>query len=526
MTSTIDGRPATAGTLSRRSGPARPWLRRARRLPVEWVVVLVAVGLRLPLLSRPPSPDEAGFLLVGGQWHSGGTSLYGDYWVDRPPLLITLFRIAADAGGLVPLRILGCLATVLTILGVAHLARRLGGPGAAGWAALAAGVLLVSPLTGAQSVNGELLAAPFVIWGIVAAVHALGGGRHARVLAAAAGASLVCSVMVKQNFVDVVVFAAAAGLIALWRREITAAWARTLVGGFVLGAVGALAVLLLWTVANGTSLGGVFDAMFPFRLQAGRLLASPANLGSRARFDALLVSWSMCGGALAMLVTAWALWRRRLGGTVVWALAVTLCFEIVSVLAGGNYWDHYLIQLVGPLAVLVGVAAARTVVSARVVLVASAIVGVIAWSVAFPWQGKSLSSSVGSAIGAVSAPDDTIVTIYGHSDLDFATGLSSPYPYLWSLPTKLRDPQLQTLTDVLSGPQAPTWFVTWARVGSWGVDSSSVSRVLAARYHPVAHLHGRTVYLRNGLRRVAPVFLGPVPPTPPMITTSLEELLP
>ena len=96
--------------------------------------------------------------------------MYGDYWVDRPPLLITLFRIAADAGGLVPLRLLGCLATVLTILGAAHLARRLGGRGAAGWAALAAAVLLVTPLTGAQSVNGELLAAPFVIWGIVAAV--------------------------------------------------------------------------------------------------------------------------------------------------------------------------------------------------------------------------------------------------------------------------------------------------------------------------------------------------------------------
>src|SRR3954469_1634867 len=272
MTSTIDGRPATAGTLSRRSGPARPWLRRARRLPVEWVVVLVAVGLRLPLLSRPPSPDEAGFLLVGGQWHSGGTSLYGDYWVDRPPLLITLFRIAADAGGLVPLRILGCLATVLTILGVAHLARRLGGPGAAGWAALAAGVLLVSPLTGAQSVNGELLAAPFVIWGIVAAVGALAGGRHATVLAGAAGAALVCSVTVKQNFVDVAVFAAAAGALALWRRELTSTRAKRLLVGSALGVVGTLIVISLWTVANGTSLAGVYDAMFPFRVEAGRLL--------------------------------------------------------------------------------------------------------------------------------------------------------------------------------------------------------------------------------------------------------------
>ena len=106
--------------------------RQRRRVPVVWVAALLAVGLRLPLLSRPPSPDEAGFLLVGGQWHSGGTSLYGNYWVDRPPLLITIFRVAADAGGLVPLRLIGCLATVLVVLGAAHVARLLGGRRAAG----------------------------------------------------------------------------------------------------------------------------------------------------------------------------------------------------------------------------------------------------------------------------------------------------------------------------------------------------------------------------------------------------------
>ena len=64
-----------------------------------------------------PSPDEAGFLSVGAQWQPGGTSLYGDYWVDRPPLLITIFRLAAELGGLVPLRLVGCLATLLAVLG-------------------------------------------------------------------------------------------------------------------------------------------------------------------------------------------------------------------------------------------------------------------------------------------------------------------------------------------------------------------------------------------------------------------------
>jgi hypothetical protein len=266
--------------------------------------------------------------------------------------------------------------------------------------------------------------------------------------------------------------------------------------------------------------------MFPFRLQAGRLLASPANHASRVRLISLLFSWLICGGALVMAATAWALWRRRLGGSVVWALVVTVGFEVTSALAGGSYWSHYLIQVVAPLAVLVGVAAARGATSARVVLVASAVFCVVAWTVAFPWQTSSLPVSVGSAVGAVSAPGDTIVTVYGHSEVDFASGLSSPYPSLWSLPTKTRDPQLRELADVLSGPQAPTWFITWSHLSSWGVDSTAASRLLTNRYHRVADLHGHSIYLRNGVDRSAPTLRGPVPRTPPQLTTAIKEHLP
>jgi hypothetical protein len=260
--------------------------------------------------------------------------------------------------------------------------------------------------------------------------------------------------------------------------------ARNVLAWFAVGIAVALAAISLWTLFNGTSVTGVYDAMFPFRVEAGRLLASPANLGSRARLSALLLSWLICGGAVAMAAIVWALWRRRLGGTLVWALVVVLAFDVVSVLAGGSYWSHYLIQTVAPVSVLVGVAAARGAFSARAVVVASVVVTAVAWSVALPWQSESLDQRVGSAVGAVSSPDDTIVTV------------------------------------------APTWFLTWAHLSSWGVDSSDASRVLAARYHPVAHLDGHTVYLHNGVRRRAPTLLGPVPRTPPLITTALKELLP
>ena len=151
-------------------------------MPVVWVVALVAVGLRLPLLSRPPSPDEAGFLLVGG-----AVAQRRDVPVRR-----LLGRSAAPADHPLPhrrrRRRSGAAAAPRLRRDRAHhprcRARSLVGsavevrPGGRHWPPAHC---CVSPLTGAQSVNGELLAAPFVIWGIVAAVHAAAGRppRHA-----------------------------------------------------------------------------------------------------------------------------------------------------------------------------------------------------------------------------------------------------------------------------------------------------------------------------------------------------------
>ncbi|MGZ5407108.1 MAG: hypothetical protein ACXWX1_05075, partial [Aeromicrobium sp.] len=73
--------------------------------------------------------------------------------------------------------------------------------------------------------------------------------------------------------------------------------------------------------------------------------------------------------------------------------------------------------------------------------------------------------------------------------------------YLWSLPVKTLDPRLQELDRVLSGPHAPTWFVTWNRVRSWGLDSATVQAVVRRDYRPVDRICGHTVYLRKGATR-------------------------
>jgi hypothetical protein len=471
------------------------------------LVAAVAVLLRVPGLGRPPDPDEAGFLVVGRQWGGAGRSLYRDYWVDRPPLLMTVFRVAAQLGGLVPLRLIGCLATALVVLGVARLAGQLAGPRAALPAAVVAAALCVSPLLGGGEVDGELLAAPFVAWGAVAVLRALdpardGRGHGSLRAAAAAGAAAVAAVLVKQNFLDVAVF----GVVTLGLAVRSGAVSRGHAGRVLLaasgGAAGCLGLAAAWTVWHGTSVTGVLDAMYPFRLQAAHAMAASTDGGPAARLPTLLAAWAGSGLALLTALVCCSLLARRLHRPASWGLVVLLGYDSVSALAGGNSWLHYLLQLVVPVSALTGAMVARRQPGAGVAVAGVVVVALVAWAVGLP---GSAGNEVGSAVGAASRPGDTLVVVYGHADVVWSSGLASPYPFLWSLPLKTLDPRLRVLDDVLRGPAAPTWFVRWGRFRTWGVHSGATARLVAERYHPVAGLAGTTVYLRDGVRRPVPV---------------------
>ncbi len=502
----------TASVSSPRLAPERtgsshaPPVDRALARAVVPACAVVGVLARLPFVSRVAAPDEAGFLLVGAQWRAGGTSLYGDYWVDRPPLLIALFRVAAQLGGLVPLRLLGCLATVVVVLGCAHTAGRLSGPRAAGWAAAVAAALCVSPLMGALEVNGELLAAPFVVVGISAVIRALQERHQGRALLASglAGGSTVAALLVKQNMADVAVFAVVAALVAWRRGDVSSSRLRRTTAGYVAGVLVTVTVAAGWTLLHGTSLTGVFDAMYPFRLEAGRVIASSSHQHVTARLWLLLGSWMVSGVAVIMAAVTWALVSRRLRGWAAWGLVATTVFDVASVALGGNFWHHYLVELVVPVAILSGMLVARRQPAVRTVLVTALVVAAVAWGSVLPASGSSPASAVGHAVGRAAHLQDTIISTYGHADITWASGLRSPYPYLWSLPARTLDPRLTTLDRVLAGPHPATWFVTSKSLTSFGAVNRTTERLLATRYHLVAHLDGRTVYLHNGIARPTP----------------------
>src|SRR3954467_3713079 len=192
--------------------PSTPWRRRIGTAPKAWGVVMASAVFLvwLPFAARSLSPDEAGYLIVGGQW-GHGSSLYGDYWVDRPPALVAIFEAADALGGTVPLRLVGAAAALLTVV-LSGVLGRVAAPERRSAPVLTAGtaaVCVATPLFGGTVVDGELLGVPFVIAGILAYVAAAASrsqGR-ARLLGLAAGAAGALAVLVKQNLIDVFVVA-------------------------------------------------------------------------------------------------------------------------------------------------------------------------------------------------------------------------------------------------------------------------------------------------------------------------------
>jgi hypothetical protein len=104
-------------------------------------------------------------------------------------------------------------------------------------------------------------------------------------------------------------------------------------------------------------------------------------------------------------------------------------------------------------------------------------------------------AGVAAYLRAHGTPRDTVVVGFGHPDIVWDSGLRSPYHLLWSLPVRVRDPQLQQLTHLMSSSRAPTWVVvSGSSLATWGVDATSAQAVLDQRYRPVTTIDSYVVW--------------------------------
>ena len=168
-----------------------------------------------------------------------------------------------------------------------------------------------------------------------------------------------------------------------------------------------------------------------------------------------------------------------------------LVWESIGVVAGGSYWLHYLVGTVPGLVLAAATAAergrGRRIALGAVLGYAGAVAaaGIITMTIATVGT-PAADLAVEGYLAAHSRPGDTGVIAFGDPALLEAAHLTSPYPELWSLPVRVRDPHLTDLTSVLTGPDRPTWVVVNGdSLGTWGVDASLAQPVLEREYQPV-----------------------------------------
>lgn len=502
--------------------PVRP----GRENTVVLLAVAVAAAARLPLLGVPLSSDEAGFLLVGAQWHPG-RSLYGDYWVDRPPGLIAIFSVADAWGGQVALRLIGALCAATSVLAAAWLTRVVAGEhrGRSAVTAVLVAALVSSALLDVSLVNGEILALPFVMIGLTALLLAarplLDSNLHHRNTgwAALAGMCGATAVLVKQNFVEVAVATLVVGAAVAVRRNLRSAL--LLISAVGAGAAVIIGGFLALSVARGTSLSELWYATVVFRAHAGAVIAASATHATTDRAHLLAGAALLSGAPFALLLFRGLPWRLRppaattagaADPTGTWLCLAIVLTEATSIALGGSYWLHYLVQMVPGVAILAAVTNAHLPIRgpARRLGAGAAVIALlvtvpassaVSWAieVAHPRERTGDEQAVIDFLRAHADRGRSVVVAYGNAGLVRDAGMTSPYPDLWSLPVRVRDPELVALTHLLDGPTRPQWVVVKnGTLGSWGIVGSGGDLALARHYRAVLTTDSYQVFQATG----------------------------
>lgn len=495
------------------AGPRAGFAGSAERSGVTRFLVPLCLGVvlaRATYALQPLRNDEGGYLLVARRWHAGGEFLYGDYFVDRPPLLMMIFRVAALVDWDGAIRALAIPFAVAFVVAAWHAGTSLAGRPGGRWAASAGAAVMCCPLLAADQADGELFGAALVMPSLALGLAAWRSPARQAWLAGGAGAFAAAATLVKQNLLEGALFLAVLVVVGAVARRRTG-WRELCVAAAAFG--GALVpagVAALLLVAGGADLGAVWHDLAEFRRAAVEVIWSNRPRATIDRAVMLVVLGTATG--LLGIVGTWCAAARpalRRASPEHWAVTGVLLFGVAAIVAGGSYWPSYLLQL-GPGAVLAVAMMApapsrggRWMRSMARTLVGAAVVGTLVAVVAYALTPRLwFQQRTGEWLAASASAGDTAIVAYGSPSVLEAADLPSPYPYLWSVPMRTLDADQQRLRATLRGARAPTWVVEVNGFNSWGIDAGSrLRRLVTERYRVVAQVCDSRVWLREDVSR-------------------------
>ena len=477
-------------------------------LPLCALVVLA----RVTYVPKPLRNDEGGYLLVARQWHTGGEFMYGDYFNDRPPLLMLIFKVAALTEWDHAIRALAIPFVLAFVVAGWRAGTVLAGAAGGRWAAVVAAGFMCSPGVAAEQADGELFGATLVMAAVALTLSAWDAGSRRSLLcwSGAAGAVGVAAPLVKQSLVEGLLLLGGLVLIGFWRGGADRRRALLLAAAGSLGALVPLALVGVWLAAAGIAPADAWYELVGSRGVALSELWATSPDDSIRRLGQLLVLGTVTG--LLPVVLTWLLGARRdrlPASPGVWLIAPLLVVGIVGIASGGAYWPPYLLQL-APAAVLAAGVLAPSLSPAGAwmrrfgkLVVVTAVLGTVGSAVAYAAVPSHWSSQrIGEWLAASKSPQDTGLVIYGLPIVLETADMASPYPHLWSAALRTEDPEQTRLRATLAGPEAPEWILQINGFDAWGIDDGNRLRDLVDReYRVVAEVCGHPVWLRQDVTR-------------------------
>jgi len=479
---------------------------------VVGAAVAVGVLLRVPFLHNGTYPDEGGMLVVAREWHTGGPYLYGDFFLARPPLIMAIFRLAGDLGGIFAVRVMGLGMVAIVVASAAWAGASLSGRRGAVTAAAVSAAFLTNPMLGSHEVDAETVGLPFGMTAVaclLAAYHRPRGSPARAWLLVAGGALAVGALLAKQNLADSLAFGVVLVVGSALAEKKDRRRALTDVGWLGLGIAVPVVATLVWAATASVGVHELGYELYGFRAQGGQAVFTQPTSAQNERLDTLVQASIRSGLVLVVLASLWLLRRRFWRDPVTLALLAMLVTALVGVAGGGQYWIHYALGMV-PVTALLAAYAVGKVAAPRLLgaLVASCVV-ISGWHVFTAWQDRRPTdqSWVGGTtvwLDQVKRPGDSMVVLFGQAAIYETSRIHPAYPFMWSLPMRVLDPELADLRGLLSGADAPTFVLAPTPLDAWDLDPQGlVQQTLDQHYQRVATVCGTPVYLRDGLERPA-----------------------
>ena len=430
----------------------------SRRWPLITVIVasaLVALAVRVPFFFWPLTVDEAGYAYGARWWFDGVTMYSDDLWFDRPQGIFVAYQagMAFLGGSTEAIRIIGAVWSMATTGIVVLVAARMFSLRVAAIAGPLFAVISVAPLIDGYASNAEV----FMILGTTASAYALWRRQWL-----VAGLVLGLAILLKPS--------AGVGLILgaawLWNeRASTRDWALFF---------GGIALPMALALAHGVLTVGIYDYLFAtvlFRLTTG---------GEADPIFQLVEGWSRVTPVIFPLLLIAIVGARALRAHPIAYrfLSIWVGTSFLGIAMGGNWWEHYFLQAIPPLVIIVAVvvdaavnAASRsawfstwspptgTAVAAVGATALAFVALIMPWALMDPDDGATLlydmngyqgNEEIARYLADRTDPTDEVFIGISHASLLYLTGRQNSSPYLYKQQTSEIPGAIDDIADELA----------------------------------------------------------------------------